>query len=136
MMSKPTAIDALFTAFGAMYGAQKVGAMWAGTDRAIVLGTWADALASFHAKAIERAASSLLHRRDEQGQRIGWPPTLPEFIDLVDEHHRAIARAERDARTAKLAGTVAHESPEIDPDKARAAIAEMQKFLGKRRMPT
>jgi hypothetical protein len=136
MMSKPTAIDALFTAFGAMYGAQKVGAMWAGTDRAIVLGTWAEALAGFHAKAIERAASSLLHRRDEQGQRIGWPTTLPEFIDLVDEHHRAIARAERDARTAKLTGSAAPESPTIDPDKARAKLAEIQMIIAKHRMPT
>jgi len=134
-MSKPTPIDALFTAFGAMYGAQKVGAMWSGTDRAIVLGTWADALSSFHPKAIERAAADLLHRRDDDGQRIGWPPTLPEFIDLVDERHRAIVRAEREARELKIAANESPSSPECSPEKARALLDQMR-VMFKHRMPT
>lgn len=68
-------IDRLFTRFGAMYGAQKVGAMWADTDIGEVKAVWADALGRFPGESIAAALQSLI----DSGSQ--WPPTLPEFAE-------------------------------------------------------
>jgi hypothetical protein len=120
----PAPVDALFTAMGAIYGMQKVGAMWIGADQAVVLGTWAEALAPFRPRAIEAAARQLPHRRDEDGRRIAWPPTLPEFLDAVEAEHRAILRAEAQAR-ALAAPPGPPESPLVSPERARQLLRQI-----------
>lgn len=88
-----TPVRDLFVAMTAYYGAQKVGAMWIGTDKEVVIGTWAEHLDRFSLEALEGACHDALHRLDDSGQREKWPPTLPEFLDLVEARQRAIQQA-------------------------------------------
>ena len=120
MTRRPTPTQDLFSAFVAFYGAQKVGAMWADTDRAVVIGTWAAELEPFSLDAVRAACRDALNRRDRDGDRVTWPPTLPEFLDLVEARQRALDRA---SRPSLAAPPEPPPSPLMPPDKARAALA-------------
>lgn len=94
----PDAVDALFATFIAIYGTSKVRSMWDGAERRIVASIWSEQLAGYRLDAIEAGAREVASRCDERGRRIAWPPTLPEFLDLVEPHHREMLRRETDAR--------------------------------------
>lgn len=71
------AIDRLFSRFLSIYGAQKVATAWGNVsteDRNVV---WAEALGRFPLQAIGDAV------RDLAEHGTGWPPTLPEFVQMV-----------------------------------------------------
>lgn len=68
--------ERLFARFAAMYGSQKVGAMWADADLDAVKGTWAAAISRYEPHSIAAAVAELLDSGRE------WPPTLPEFVEL------------------------------------------------------
>jgi hypothetical protein len=73
------AIDRLFARFLSIYGAQKVATAWgnvAADERNVV---WAEALGRFPLQAIGDAV------RDLAEHGTGWPPTLPEFVQMVRE---------------------------------------------------
>jgi hypothetical protein len=68
-------VDRLFSRFLAIYGAQKVGAMWSGADLAEVKTVWGEQLGRFAPATI---GAALLARVDSGD---AWPPTLPEFVE-------------------------------------------------------
>lgn len=84
--------DRLFSRFVAMYGSQKVGAMWADADPEAVRDTWAAAIGRYAPHSIARAVAELLDSGRE------WPPTLPEFCELC--RRGALARQQSQDLTA------------------------------------
>ena len=72
-------VERLFSRFAAMYGAQKVAAMWQGADIEEVKRTWADQLGRFPPAAMSSALQAVVDSGKE------WPPTLPEFVALCKE---------------------------------------------------
>lgn len=71
------AIDRLFARFIAIYGAQKMATAWGNGDaheRALV---WHETLCKFPMSVVGDAL------RDLAEHGTGWPPTLPEFVQLV-----------------------------------------------------
>lgn len=61
----------------AIYGAQKMGAVWTDVDADQVRRTWQMTLSKYPRDALRAAADAM---GDECGQ---WPPTLVEFVALV-----------------------------------------------------
>jgi hypothetical protein len=71
------AIDRLFSRFIAIYGAQKTATAWGNGDaqeRALV---WHQALSKYPMTVVGDAL------RDLAETGTGWPPTLPEFVQMV-----------------------------------------------------
>lgn len=66
----------LFARFAAVYGSQKVAAMWADADLEVVRETWSAALSRFSEQSIRSALGDLIASGDD------WPPTLPRFVEL------------------------------------------------------
>ena len=101
MSSKPLPsawVDRLFSRFVAMYGSQKVGAMWADADRDEVKGVWADALGRYTGETIAAAVRGLI----DSGSQ--WPPTLPEFSEAC--RVAAVNRRDQTLALAAPGGTV------------------------------
>jgi hypothetical protein len=81
MSSPPNAlpphwVDRLFERLAALYGVQRVSAMWQSTDIAAVKTLWGEQLGRFQPATIAAALQRLVDAGD------GWPPTLPEFVEL------------------------------------------------------
>ncbi len=91
-------VDRLFSRFVAMYGSQKVGAMWADADRDEVKGVWADTLGRFTGETIAAAVRGLI----DSGSQ--WPPTLPEFSEAC--RVAAVNRRDQALSLAAPGGTV------------------------------
>jgi hypothetical protein len=79
MLTPERLAERLFARLVAMYGAQKIGAMWADTDMALVKETWGRALQAYAPASIGDALQALLTSGRE------WPPTLPEFVSLCQQ---------------------------------------------------
>ncbi len=76
-MSHPLELaERLFARFTAVYGSQKVAAMWADADAAMVRETWAAALSRFSEQSVRTALGDLIASGDD------WPPALPRFVEL------------------------------------------------------
>ena len=134
-MDEREVIEALFEVMGATYGAQKVGAMWAGTDEATVKGVWASELSGYRDEAIKRAAKAMISRRDDDGSRVAWPPDLPTFLDLVEPIHRKILADEklwREQYPPEKQIEVAPEVTEAQRAKFKAMQAELYRRMGVR----
>lgn len=80
------AIDRLFARFVAIYGAQKMAGAWGNVDVAERNATWAAALGRFALDVVRDAVLDLA----EKGT--GWPPALPEFVDLCERHDQRPGR--------------------------------------------
>lgn len=87
----PAWVERIFKRLAGMYGAQKFGAMWAGTDMEDAKELWAEQLGRFKAESIGAALQRLIDSGSE------WPPTLPEFVELCRQ-----CAVERAARTPAL----------------------------------
>lgn len=68
--------ERFFRRLTAIYGAQKVGAMWAGAPKEEVWDLWTRRLSRYPAGIIAHAIEALIDHGKE------WPPTLPEFDEL------------------------------------------------------
>jgi len=141
-------VDRLFSRFVAMYGSQKVGAMWADADRDEVKGVWADALGRYTGETIAAAVRGLI----DSGSQ--WPPTLPEFseacrVAAVNRRDQALALAapggtvttrEEAAEILARIGYQAPAKPKVDPKAwahrilARAAAGDQSLALESIRM--
>ena len=141
-------VDRLFSRFVAMYGSQKVGAMWADADRDEVKGVWADALGRYTGETIAAAVRGLI----DSGSQ--WPPTLPEFseacrVAAVNRRDQALALAapggtvttrEEAAEILARIGYQASAKPKVDPKAwahrilARAAAGDQSLALESIRM--
>lgn len=122
--------DRLFARFNALYGVQKVGAMFAdGVTRtpaeevarmAEIKGVWEEQIRRFPNETLRCAMQALVDRGGE------WPPALPEFIALC-----------RDFRRAESAGpNLALPSPGqgyTDRDTAKRLLADLGLMI--KRMP-
>lgn len=100
-MSRPDGYaDVVFDRFTALYGSQKLAAMWAGAELRKVKATWSEALAGFAPESVGAALRAC------EGTASGWPPGLPEFVELcrqaslARERQRPVPRALVDARPA------------------------------------
>lgn len=141
-------VDRLFSRFVAMYGSQKVGAMWADADRDEVKGVWADALGRYTGETLAAAVRGLI----DSGSQ--WPPTLPEFseacrVAAVNRRDQALALAapggtvttrEEAAEILARIGYQAPAKPKVDPKAwahrilARAAAGDQSLALESIRM--
>lgn len=93
----PAWVDRLFARMVAIYGVQKVGAMWQGAEAgpgerdaamASIKALWGEQLGRFKPESIAGALQRLVDSGDE------WPPTLPAFVKLCREaaQERATSR--------------------------------------------
>jgi hypothetical protein len=114
-MDSGALVERLFARFVALYGSQKVGAMWADADVAEVKAVWARKLSQYHPQSIKGALDRLMDSGRE------WPPTLPEFAELCRQS--ALGRAQQ--VPALLA-------PRTDQETARRKVAEMIAALAKK----
>lgn len=73
----PAWVERIFKRITGIFGSQKVGAMWSDADMAEVKELWAEQLGRFKPESIGAALQRLI---DSGGN--GWPPTLPEFVEL------------------------------------------------------
>lgn len=85
------AVDRLFARFVAIYGAQKMAGAWANVDPIERCAVWSEALGRFDLQAIGDAVRELA----EDGT--GWPPTLPEFVAMVQAQRAPVPAAHRPA---------------------------------------
>jgi hypothetical protein len=117
----------VFARLIAIYGSQKVGAMWSGSDFEEVLATWDEGLAGYRFKAVDGALRSLITSESQ------WPPNLPEFVAIVRQLQAVIRRREMDARA--LSGPPApRRSPLMPPDKARVVLAHLSRLAQSKRV--
>lgn len=118
-------VDKLFARLAAIYGSQKIGAMWIDADMAEVKVAWGQALAKYPPAAL---GAALLELPETGG---AWPPTLPEFVTLVREAAEA-------ALTAGMPPLLGHREQVADPDSpvVQAAREELRAFINARRMPS
>ncbi len=119
-------VNAVFTHFISLYGSQKVSAMWANADTATVKRIWTEHLAGYPPDSILAALDALPHLP------IFWPPSLPEFIDLIRETAAANKPAPIPIPLLKAGEVLA------DPTNPKiiAARAELAAFVAARRMPS
>lgn len=84
----PEWVDKLLDKLVAIYGSQKVQAMWAGANMDEVKRLWGAQLAQYRAESIALALQRLVDSGSE------WPPTLPQFVTLCREaaQERATSR--------------------------------------------
>jgi hypothetical protein len=115
----------LFDRLTAIYGSQKVGAMWLDADMGQVKAAWGQALAKYPPACIAAALQDLPEMPS------AWPPTLPEFVTLVREQAEA-------ARVSGMPPLLGHDEKIADPDSptVKAALAELRQFVQARRMPS
>lgn len=71
-------VERIFERMTAAYGVQKMSAMWTGVNPEQVKATWAAALGRFPRDVLAEAVRAM---PIECG---AWPPTLPEFVRLVE----------------------------------------------------
>lgn len=112
-------VDRLFTRFVAMYGSQKVGAMWADADMSEIKAVWAEALGKFQGESVAGAIRSLI----DSGSQ--WPPTLPEFVEAC----RLASVSRRDHGDA-LKALPAPGNAETDTEAAKRQIERIKAMLG------
>lgn len=80
-MSATPWADRVFLRFAAIYGHQKLAAMFA-DDAEEVRQTWEEQLRRFSPEIIRRSIQSLI---DASGE---WPPTLPQFVGVCKDYNR------------------------------------------------
>ena len=124
----PQFVDRLFRRLAAIYGSQKVGTMFAemsADEIAEAKAVWGQALGRFQPATIGQALQRLI----DSGN--GWPPTLPEFVELC-----------RQAAIGRTAAMLYAELPapgecRTDVETAKRKVAELMAGLVKsKRMPT
>jgi hypothetical protein len=118
-------LERLFARLTAIYGSQKVGAMWLDADMGQVKAAWGQALAKYPPEAIATALQDLPETPSP------WPPTLPEFVTLVRE-------AAEYLRTKGMPPLLGHNEQVADPDSpaVQDALAELRQFIHAKRMPS
>jgi len=109
-------VDRLFSRFTALYGAQKVGAMWHGADIAEVKSVWAAQIEP-HKDVLRDAIQSLINQGRE------WPPTLPEFVALCRQFRPAYGQPPGTALMAPGAGHTDAETARQNIIKVRGMLA-------------
>lgn len=113
-MALPDAwVQRIFDRFTAIYGSQKVGAMWAGANLEEVRQVWGEALGQFSADTFGQALRSLEQTSTE------WPPTLPTFVTLCRQYNRPEHRVFLPAPAANAS----------DDATARANLAKIREML-------
>ena len=121
-------VDRLFARFAAIYGSQKVGTMFADMDAEAIAeakALWGRQLGRFEAASIGGALQRLI----DGG--VGWPPTLPEFVELC----RQSAVARRGAQDAAVL-LMAPGQAFTDNETAKRKVAELlAELAGNKRMP-
>lgn len=110
-------VNRLFARMVAIYGSQKVGAMWEDSDIESVKAVWGQALGRFQPGSIGGAIQRLI----DSGN--GWPPTLPEFVELC----RQSAHDRNTAALLKLPPA------RTDNETAKRKVAELMANLAKSR---
>jgi len=122
MSSQPKSaalVERLFDRFFAIYGAQKMGAMWSDTDLNEVKLVWAVQLSRFNPQSIKVALQCLIDSGRE------WPPTLPEFIEACRQ--AALGRQQQQVPALLAPGRA-----RTDHETARIRVAEMIAALAKK----
>ena len=118
MSSSCELVERLFARFVALYGSQKVAAMWADADIAEVKTVWAVQLTRFHPQSIRKALQCLIDSGKE------WPPTLPEFIEGCRQ--AALGRQQQ-----QVPALLAPGQGKTDAETARREVAKLMEALGR-----
>ncbi len=128
MLTQPKSIPdswvtKLFARITAIYGSQKVGAMWLDADMGQVMSAWGQALGKYPPGAIAAALQDLPETAS------AWPPTLPEFVTLVREAATAMMHS-------GMPPLLGHNEQVADPESpvVKEALAELRRFTAARRM--
>jgi hypothetical protein len=107
-------VERIFARFHVLYGVQKLGAMWTGTDIEEVKRVWAESLGRYPREALSAAVLAL---PEEHG---AWPPTLPEFVALVRAKAEPVPAMHRPALPV----------PARTKDEIAAGAAQMDRIRG------
>ena len=113
-------VDRLFDRLTAIYGSQKVGAMWLDVDQAEVKRAWGGARAKYPPAAIGQALEDLPEMPSP------WPPTLPEFVAIVREAAEVRRTASTDLRLPAPSDLAPAESQAVKDFRA-----EFKRFIGR-----
>lgn len=120
----PAFAERLFRRFMAIYGSQKMTAMWAGLvpvdapdhireeREAEVRETWADALGDFHLDVVGEAVRSLA-KSDAV-----WPPSLPQFVEMCRQ-------SEEEMKPMLALALPPPTSPMVPAEEARKKLREI-----------
>ena len=101
----------IFVRLTAIYGSQKMSAMWDEVPMDERREVWGQALGRFKPESIAAVVQGL------PASASGWPPTLPEFVEMV-----RVASVEI-AQQSPLA--LPDDSQIVNPETARARLAEI-----------
>lgn len=113
----PHLVDRLFDRLTAIYGAQRVGAMWHGANIADVKAIWGGQLGRFQPQTIAAGLQRLVDGGD------GWPPTLPEFVEVCRQAALGRQQAQDVAALPAPGGAF------TDAETAKANIDRLQEML-------
>jgi hypothetical protein len=102
-------VDKLFLWFMTIFGSQKMATAWGNVPAPERAAVWGRALGKYPAKTVYAAMNDLA----EHGT--GWPPTLPEFVQMVrdsaprPEHQPALPPPARTAADIEAGARIAKE---------------------------
>lgn len=107
----PAWVDRIFGRFSAVWGAQKLGAMYPVESQGEVRRVWGDQLGRFSGDTIGRA----IQQQIDAGRE--WPPSLSEFVECC--RLVAVARAQHQTAVMLPAPEIDREATAVDREIAQ-----------------
>lgn len=114
----PAWVDRLFGRFNAVFGVQKVGAMFPPETHGEVRALWAEQLGRFEPDTLRAALQAVIDAGRD------WPPTLSEFVGFCQ---RAAVERRQHAPAVML------ESPRAKPEVVQRSVEEAAATLTSRK---
>jgi hypothetical protein len=110
-------VERLFARMAALYGS-KFADQWAGINPADVKKCWAEEIAAYPMQQIAAAVNALTTKN--------WPPTLPEFLELIRAQRPALNTAAHNP--TKSVDAVDTQAPDVLAAKARCMASMARGF--------
>lgn len=119
----PAWVDRIFGRFSAVWGAQKLGAMYPAESQGEVRRVWGEQLARFSGDTIGRA----IQQQIDAGRE--WPPSLSEFVECC--RLTAVARAQHQPAVALPAPEIDREATAVDREIAQQLVRAVNPKTGR-----
>lgn len=110
-------VERLFARMALMYGS-KFADQWAGINPADVKKCWSEEIAAYPIDQIAAAVKALTTKK--------WPPTLPEFLELIQDQRPALTTAAY--KPSKSVDAVDTRAPDVLAAKARCMASVARGF--------
>jgi hypothetical protein len=110
-------VERLFARMAVMYGS-RFADQWAGINPADVKKCWSEEIAAYPMRQIAAAVNALTTKN--------WPPTLPEFLELIEDQRPRLATAAY--KPSKSVDAVDTQAPDVLAAKARCMASMARGF--------